>query len=85
MGNTRYKVGHGKGRGGRGLTSLIFSTAAVWCVPFCLDCSVPWVYVRYHSPNKLQTHKETQWGHDTTCNKYDNTLCGVLAAFLSCV
>ena len=30
---------------GRGLISLIFSTAAVWCVPFYLDCSVPWVYV----------------------------------------
>ena len=22
-----------------------FKRAAVWCVPFCLDCSVPWVYV----------------------------------------
>ena len=27
------------------LISLIFSIAAVWCVPFCLGCSVPWVYV----------------------------------------
>ena len=24
--------------------AVFLSTAAVWCVPFCLDCSVPSVY-----------------------------------------
>ena len=36
--------GGGKGGGRDGSYFADFSTAAVWCVPFCLDCSVPWVY-----------------------------------------
>ena len=38
---------HGVGKlliGGGSVASTFLSTAAVWCVPYCLDCSVPWVY-----------------------------------------
>ena len=36
-------------------SSHILSTAAVWCVPFCLDCSVFGTVGLF---NKLQTHKK---------------------------
>ena len=39
------------------------STAAVWCVPFCLDCSVPSVYsINYTNAKKEKNRPETAGG-----------------------
>ena len=40
---------------------MIFSTAAVWCLPFCLDCSVPWVYAINFKRKKKDTDAHVRW------------------------
>ena len=48
--------GGGGKRGGRegSYFADFFPTAAVWCVPFCLDCSVPLVYAINFKRKKIK-------------------------------
>ena len=45
------------------ITRVYITTAAVWCVPFCLDCSVPSVYsINYTNAKKEKNRPETAGG-----------------------
>eukprot|EP00964_Phaeocystis_antarctica_P148416 scaffold115258_cov48-Phaeocystis_antarctica.AAC.1 len=47
-------------------SAVFLSTAAVWCVPFCLDCSVPSVsrVMPFASYSKPQLINPSGWGID---------------------
>ena len=55
-----------EGRGGEREEGSYFadflSTAAVWCVPFCLDCSVPSVYSINFKRTKDANGGAGRWG-----------------------